>query len=550
MSVFVAEQIRSSHALIEQLQDACSLHLIKAADVALAPLDRLAHEHEARRLIEEMKQQMRVTLALYSDDSALMAQQLADIAGDNTWTSFYDTLAGLRLQANKLPPAGPPPPPPASHVPTAALPVFTAEESNGRHVDLHAQHALYLQLPFHTSVDYITYLQTFSAFHTMPRERKVKSFHSAAYAAYLADLLMYWRKYGQRLHPLVEWEGDGADSMEGDMKREFEVEWKERRAKGWFDEHEPIKREDEEKAPRAAAAEAKEAKADDSKEQPGDAGSTDPLYCRACKKQFAKQTVFNAHLSGRKHIKAQHELDALSASASALAAAASSTVTTQVQQMHDVAIVEYCIQQYAQLMASQLQATIAFQQHKLTLTPSELQQEIQQTLQSTTRPASTALILASSTRTGSSNGSSSVSSSSSSAMSDDDDLPPSLANPKHLPLGPDGKPIPYWVYKLQGLNQWFACEVCGDYKYRGRREYTEHFSQWRHAYGMKCIGVPNQRELWGVTSIDEVKALWEKIRQQEAGKGWKEEEEEEMEDSEGNVFNKKTYLELQRQGLI
>ena len=27
-------------------------------------------------------------------------------------------------------------------------------------------------------------------------------------------------------------------------------------------------------------------------------------------------------------------------------------------------------------------------------------------------------------------------------------------------------------------------------------------------------------------------------------------EEEEMEDSEGNVFNKKTYLELQRQGLI
>jgi len=32
---------------------------------------------------------------------------------------------------------------------------------------------------------------------------------------------------------------------------------------------------------------------------------------------------------------------------------------------------------------------------------------------------------------------------------DDDDEP--IYNPKNLPLGWDGKPIPYWLYKLHGL---------------------------------------------------------------------------------------------------
>lgn len=34
--------------------------------------------------------------------------------------------------------------------------------------------------------------------------------------------------------------------------------------------------------------------------------------------------------------------------------------------------------------------------------------------------------------------------------SDEDDY---VYNPLKLPMGPDGKPIPYWLYKLHGLNQ-------------------------------------------------------------------------------------------------
>ena len=42
---------------------------------------------------------------------------------------------------------------------------------------------------------------------------------------------------------------------------------------------------------------------------------------------------------------------------------------------------------------------------------------------------------------------------------DEDDI---IYNPKNLPLGWDGKPIPYWLYKLHGLNIDYKCQICGN----------------------------------------------------------------------------------------
>lgn len=56
---------------------------------------------------------------------------------------------------------------------------------------------------------------------------------------------------------------------------------------------------------------------------------------------------------------------------------------------------------------------------------------------------------------------------------DDDDVP---YNPKNLPLGWDGKPIPYWLYKLHGLNLYFSCEICGNQTYRGPKAFLRHFA--------------------------------------------------------------------------
>lgn len=45
---------------------------------------------------------------------------------------------------------------------------------------------------------------------------------------------------------------------------------------------------------------------------------------------------------------------------------------------------------------------------------------------------------------------------------DDEDDDEVIYNPKNLPLGWDGKPIPYWLYKLHGLNINYPCEICGN----------------------------------------------------------------------------------------
>ncbi|KAK2159607.1 hypothetical protein LSH36_150g05032 [Paralvinella palmiformis] len=63
------------------------------------------------------------------------------------------------------------------------------------------------------------------------------------------------------------------------------------------------------------------------------------------------------------------------------------------------------------------------------------------------------------------------------------------------------QPIPYWLYKLHGLNISYNCEICGNHTYRGPKAFQRHFA-------------------------------------------------EEYEDSSGNVFNKKTFEDLKRQGLL
>jgi len=68
-------------------------------------------------------------------------------------------------------------------------------------------------------------------------------------------------------------------------------------------------------------------------------------------------------------------------------------------------------------------------------------------------------------------------------VSSDDESP--IYNPKNLPLGWDGRPIPYWLYKLHGLGVEYKCEICGNTSYWGRKAFEDHFQGWRHSYGMR-----------------------------------------------------------------
>ena len=85
-------------------------------------------------------------------------------------------------------------------------------------------------------------------------------------------------------------------------------------------------------------------------------------------------------------------------------------------------------------------------------------------------------------------------------------------NPLKLPLGWDGKPIPYWLYKLHGLNLEFTCEICGNYSYWGRRAFEQHFKQFRHVHGMRCLGIPNTKAFAEVSEHDSTRVRFSLFR--------------------------------------
>ena len=132
--------------------------------------------------------------------------------------------------------------------------------------------------------------------------------------------------------------------------------------------------------------------------------------------------------------------------------------------------------------------------------------------------------------------------------SDDEEAP--IYNPKGVPLGWDGKPIAYWLFKLHGLNHFYPCEICGNESYRGRHNFEKHFAETKHAYGMKCLGMPNTMHFHGVTKIEDAQNLWQKLEENVNKDIFDGSKEEEYEDSQGNVLSRATYEDLARQGLL
>lgn len=134
--------------------------------------------------------------------------------------------------------------------------------------------------------------------------------------------------------------------------------------------------------------------------------------------------------------------------------------------------------------------------------------------------------------------------------SDEDDEDTPIYNPKGVPLGWDGKPIPYWLFKLHGLNHFYPCEICGNESYRGRRNFEKHFAEAKHAYGMKCLGIPNTKHFHGVTKIEDAQELWRKLQSSMKKDNFDGSQDEEYEDSHGNVLSRTDYEDLARQGLL
>lgn len=261
------------------------------------------------------------------------------------------------------------------------------------------------------------------------------------------------------------------------------------------------------------------------------ADETKGLFCIPCGRWFKLETVYKSHLSGKKHSKNLAKGDG-----------------------HLLA--EYKLHKYCGFLVQTIANTRAFVERNRALTADERAQELERLAKEYEAPAYGQHETEDAAR---------EKQQKREPETDDD------GNPFNLPLGPDGYPIPYWLYKLQGLDIEYSCEICSNHTYKGRRYFDKHFSEARHIFGLRCLGIEPSATFKGITKIQEAKDLWARIQTPVAtgvgvgagaGAGAiasaataaatpsAAKLEIEVEDEEGNVMSEKLYHELKRQGLL
>ena len=254
------------------------------------------------------------------------------------------------------------------------------------------------------------------------------------------------------------------------------------------------------------------------------------LFCGSCDKLFTNFSVFEAHFKGKKHLKAIAIESGIVKKPAEISHEAKGKLVEQLlnelKKRQSLEIKEHLISLYGELLKEVKDSTKGNIERRQALTSeerleleeeSDFEEEIKTTVEEEE------------------------------GDSIDDGR---IYNPLKLPLDWDGKPIPFWLWKLHGLGVQFSCEICGNFVYMGRRAFDQHFYEWRHSHGMKCLGIPNTSHFFQITKIEEVKRLWDKMRQTAKSEALRADWMEECEDSSGNVYDRRTYEDLKRQGLI
>jgi splicing factor 3A subunit 3 len=465
--------------------------------------DRLARDHDIARFLEQIETQSSRLLTIYEDVDGKKEDEVRALTHGDPMESFMNEIASIKDFHRRYP--NEPvenlekaykrrTPEDQAHSLRAIEAMFTGEEGFGRFFDLTMLHEQYLNLPVHQQMRRLTYLQYLDLFDvftppqtSIRRDQKM----SEAYFQYLKALQDYLEGFMRRTKPL-----ENLDKIFSKFDDEFVELWEKEEVPGW----------------------------EKSATQIGPSGGEAPgegIWCSACKKGFTKETVYEAHLTGKKHKKAVQE----GSSASSANANGDGGDMRRFKE-RAVAEREFRIRKLAAAMQTERSDTKVNVERKQGMTERERQQELEELY---------------SERPGNTNG------------ADDDDESDGeekIYNPLKLPLAWDGKPIPFWLYKLHGLGVEFPCEICGNYVYMGRRAFDKHFNEPRHVYGLKCLGVTNTTLFREITNIEEAQTLWKKITRDQKKEKATIENVVQMEDSEGNVMPEKVYRDLMAQGLI
>ena len=353
---------------------------------------------------------------------------------------------------------------------------FSGVENNGRNLDLHEFYDTFLNLQVTKmkreadasySISYREYVGSFFEF----SEDEGKD---EEYYRYLQDLLAYLIDFIKRALPLFD-----ISRTLATIERESEEQWDKGTFRSW------------------------------GADEGSDASEKDPLFCGPCNKRFPKQTTFDGHLKGKKHVAALKR--------------AVREKSNNEELKKKIFLLEVKINRVSDSLSDVIQSTVADIEKKQSRTLREQLDAMEQ-------------------------------------ESEDEDVEEEDAQEEeeqgfvrqiqNYPVGWDGEPIPYWLYRLHGLGVEYKCEICGNTSYWGRRAFEKHFEEFRHQNGMKLLGVPNTAHFFEIVKIQDALDLHKKIQADEKARTWNPDEEVEMEDDLGRVYDKKTYDLLKKQGLL
>ncbi|GAB5364020.1 hypothetical protein AAMO2058_000933800 [Amorphochlora amoebiformis] len=494
MSDSVIEQTRQIHSDLEKLVSTMVDDLL-AEKKAASHKEMLLRDHRMNGYLEMMQSSSKKLLNLYEDQHGSRSKELDAITGAKVFSEFYTRLNATRDYHRKFPGAslrledGIPVPKLNSN--------FTGEENYCKYVDMHDLYKRYTNMHVFEKCNYFSFLGKFHKLHTIKKDKKIGN---RQYHDFVKDLFKYMYEFFQKRHPLAL-----ASDFKAQIDAEFEQKWKAKEIEGW--EQDVIVEEKDE---------------DGIDYPPIELSNFDTW--EALKNMGMDYLKFELK---RKGLKTGGRLEERCKRLFLLKDKTLEQIPNKYKsktfvksgKAKEIARIEFEIKLFYELLRPQIEATREYIEKKLTKTFEEIQAEREEDSDEVVEES-------------------------------DDEEDKQLYNPLKLPLGWDGKPIPYWLYKLHGLNIEYKCEICGNYSYWGPRAFSRHFNEWRHSYGMKCLGIPNSKEFENITLIEDAITLHRKLKKQKTQNEWKPEEEEEFEDKEGHVYNKKTYDDLKRQGLV
>ncbi|EOQ99327.1 Pre-mRNA-splicing factor sap61 [Wallemia ichthyophaga EXF-994] len=495
----VIEDERNAHAEIDKYED----YLVELfLDTAKGQKKQMAQKHQMSKITSRMIARREFLKKSYKSnerEEELTIIGTSQVADD--LNGFYDRLSSIKDYHRNNP--NTPIDPFAMELDgfteeldnDAISSVFSGEEAYGKYLDLHLPHEQYINLKnIPKRLNYLEFLDDYEQVEDLPLLVKRQS----SYADYLNSLVSYLESFLHRSRPL-----DDYSAIQADALSKFDEQWKSGTAPGWS------KQEDE------------------SVEQ----GIWDPVMQRT----YTNVNVYNNVKKSKKYQNALKRLEQSGESTQPSSADSHTPPHTHGDKLsllrkskdRTLASQEALIRLYATILAGVRKDTKAEVERKSALTAREREQELEEAEYEEYKANPMEQV-----------------------VEEEKDDEGKIYNPLKLPLGWDGKPIPFWLFKLHGLGVEYECEICSGKVYNGRKNFEKHFQEGTHAYGMRALGLPNTKHFHEITKIADALALAEKLKLQGRQESQASATVEEMEDDQGNVYDIKTYNQLKKQGLL